>query len=209
MQVLPEYNAPYIIDSLTAPLVIKRNWIFNAQMLDFMLSPITYLEETTGAAIKVRINGSEFWVPASWYILVADTETAQIDTVSIQDCTKKKHTAFSFSPDESNLRVLDIEIAGQSDDPRLLAMTQMTADGDSLELDAAPPTSESPIDPCRSVVHPMIAKGTALVHPVGPVTLRRRDPKTNQPAVIQLSVVIGPHDLWKFIGNKIAGDILS
>ncbi len=199
MQVLPEYNVPYIIDSLSAPLVIKRNWIFNAQYLDFMLSQIQYLEETTGAAIKIRINGSEFWVPASWYILVADTETAQIDTISIQDCTKKKHTAFSFSPDESNLRVLDIDIAGQGEHVRM--ESALSEDGNlALEEPSAP--SESPVDPCRSLVHPMIAKGTALVHPVGPITTRNG--KTHQ-----LSVIIGPHDLYKFIGNKIAGDILS
>jgi len=171
MQVLPDYNKPYIIDSLQAPLVIKHNWIFNGPACDFMLSPIQYLEETTGAVVKVRINGTEFWVPATWYILVTDKETYQIDTVSIQSCASSKHIAFSFSPDEMNLRTLDI----------------MVIDATENEM---------------SLVHPMISKGTALVHPVGP------SPEHFGKSY-QLSVVIGPHDLYKYLANKVVGDIFS
>jgi len=174
MLVLPEYNKPYLIESLHSPLVIKRNWIFHAGMLDFLLNPITYLEETTGESVKIRINGTEFWVPAEWHILTADLETLQVDTVDFESCAKKKHVAFSFSPDESNLRTLDIEIIdfiGKNDEP-------------------------------MSLVHPMIAKETALVHPVGPVKLRTGKE-------VQLSVIIGPHDLYKYLGNKVVGDILS
>lgn len=174
MLVLPEYSKPYMIDSVNAPLVIKNNWIFSGPMLDFMLSPITYLEETTGEAVKVRINGSEFWVPSTWYILVTDPETYQIDTVNIRDCAKKKHIAFSFAPDEMNLRTLDVTVI------------------DAIGED----------DPPMSLVHPMITKGTALVHPVGPSA-----PLLGR--IYQLSVVIGPHDLYKYLSNKVVGDILS
>ena len=97
MLILPEYNKPYTIDSLTAPIVVKHHWVFSAPQTDFMLQAITYLEETQGAAVKVRINNSEFWVPATWNILVTDRETYQLDTVSIADCAKTKHIAFSFS----------------------------------------------------------------------------------------------------------------
>ena len=171
MLILPDYGKPYIIDSLTAPVVIKYNWIFNAPTTDFMLSPITYLEETTGACVKVRINNSEFWVPATWFILVTDKETYQIDTVAITACATTKHIAFSFSPDEMNLRTLDIMV----------------------------------VDYCESmsVVHPMISKGTGLVHPVGPA------PKVGVQNEMHLSVVIGPHDLYKHLTNKVVGDIFS
>lgn len=135
-----------------------------------MLSPILYLEETTGAAIKIRINNSEFWVPSTWYILVTDRDTYQIDTVSIQSCASSKHLAFSFAPDEMKLRTLDITI-----------------------LDYAKE---------MSLVHPAINKGTSLVHPVGP-----------SPQGIgkdyQLSVAIGPYDLYKHLANKVIGDIFS
>lgn len=171
LQILPEYNKPYLIDSLTAPVVVKHNWIFNAALTDFMLAPITYLEETTGAVIKVRINNSEFWVPATWNILVTERETYQIDTVAIKACASTEHLAFSFSPDEMKLRTLEVMVIDYADS--------------------------------MALVHPMINKGTALVHPVGPT------PILNNGKPIQLSVVIGPHDLYKHLANKVIGDIFS
>lgn len=169
MLILPEYNRPYLIDSLTAPVVVKHNWIFHAPSCDFALSPITYLEETTGPAVRARINNYEFWIPTSWNILVTDTETYQLDTVGIESCASTRHIAFSFSPDEMKLRTLDILI----------------------------------VDFCEemAVIHPMINKATALVHPVGP---------SNGPGkILPLSVVIGPHDLYKHIGDKVIGDVFS
>lgn len=170
MLVLPDYGKPYMIDSLTAPVVIKHNWIFHGPTTDFMMSPITYLEETTGAVVKVRINNSEFWVPATWFILVTDRETYQIDTVGIQSCASTKHIAFSFSPDEMKLRTLDIMVVDYAEE--------------------------------MALVHPMISKGTALVCPVGPTPQGIGKP-------LQLSVVIGPHDLYKHLTNKVIGDIFS
>jgi hypothetical protein len=170
MLVLPDYGKPYLIDSLTAPVVIRHNWIFNAQLTDFMLQQITYLEETSGAAVKLRVNNSEFWVPATWHILVTDTETYQLDTVSVQSCAQTKHIAFSFSPDEMNLRTLPIDVIDYVED--------------------------------ISLVHPMINKGCALVHPVGPSP-------TFHGKQIQLNVVIGPHDLYKHLTNKVVGDVMS
>jgi len=170
MLILPDYGRPYVIDSLTAPVVVKHNWVFNAPATDFMLAPILYLEETTGAAIKIRVNNSEFWVPSTWQILVTDRETYQIDTVTIQSCASTKHIAFSFSPDEMKLRTLDITILDYAEE--------------------------------MSLVHPAINKGTALVHPVGP------SPK-GIGKEHQLSVVIGPHDLYKHLTDKVIGDIFS
>lgn len=170
MLVLPDYGRPYLIDSLTAPVVIKHHWVFSAPLTDFMLQQITYLEETTGAAVKLRVNNSEFWVPSTWNILVTDRETYQLDTVAVSACASASHIAFSFSPDEMNLRTLDIAVIDYAE--------QM------------------------SLVHPMINKGCALVHPVGPVP-------TFHGKQIQLSVVIGPHDLWKHLQNKVVGDVMA
>ncbi len=169
MQILTDFNKPYIIDSLTAPVVVKYNWIFHGPTTDFMLQQIHYLEETTGAAVKVRINNTDFWIPALWNILVTDKETYQIDTVGIQSCASIKHVAFAFSPDESKLRTLDISIVDYCDK--------------------------------MSIVHPMINKSTALVHPVGP--------SVGYGKQVQLAVVIGPHDLAKHLTNKVVGDVLE
>lgn len=172
MLVLPEYNRPYILDSLTAPVVIKHNWMFNGPMCDFVLSPILYLEETSGPAVKVRINNSEFWIPESWKILVTDTETYQLDTVNISSCANIQHQAFAFVADELKLKILDISVIDHIDN--------------------------------MSVVHPMINKGMSLVHPVGPELQFGKNGKQ-----LQLSVIIGPHDLYKFLAGKVVGDLFS
>ena len=120
MQVLPEFNKPILIDSLTAPIVIKYNWMFSGHLLDFLLTPITYLEETSGSAVKVRINNFDFWIPATWFILVVDSDTLQIDTVSITSCASNKHYAYPFSPQEMNLKSLDVRVLDYSDDMSLV-----------------------------------------------------------------------------------------
>lgn len=170
MLVLPDFNRPYLIDSLTAPVVIKHHWIFNAPQTDFMLEQIKYLEETTGAAVKLRVNNSEFWIPSTWYILVTDRETYQLDTVQVTACASTGHIAFSFSREEMNLRTLDIAVVDYAES--------------------------------MSLVHPMINKGCALVHPVGPAP-------TFNGKQLQLSVVVGPHDLWKHLQNKVVGDVMA
>jgi hypothetical protein len=170
MLCLPDYNKPYILSSLTAPVVVRHHWIFKGDLCDFMLSPITYLEETSGAAVKVRINNFEFWIPATWNILVTDRDTFQLDTVSIQSCASVKHDVFVFSPNEMKLRTLTAEVIDYQENSAL--------------------------------VHPMINKGTALVHPIGPsINIREKD--------MQLAIAIGPHDLYKHLANKVVGDIFS
>lgn len=170
MLVLPDYGKPYLIDSLTAPVVIRHHWVFNAMQTDFMLQQITYLEETTGAAVKLRINNSDFWVPSTWSILVTDRETYQLDTVTVSSCSSSKNLAFSFSPEEMNLRTLDIDVVDYTES--------------------------------ISLVHPMINKGCSLVHPVGPSPILHGKQ-------LQLAVMIGPHDLYKHLTNKVVGDVMS
>jgi hypothetical protein len=170
MQVLPEFNKPYILESLTSPIVIKHCWMFNAPACDFWLEPIKYLEETTGPVLKVRINNTEFWVPSDWNILVTDRDTCQLDTVPIQSCASVRHEAFAFVSDELKLRTLEVMVLDYNSE-------------------------------ATSVVHPMINKGMALVHPVGPAYGGGRP--------VQLSVIIGPHDLHKHLNGKIVGDLFS
>jgi hypothetical protein len=173
MLILPDYSKPYLIDSLTAPIIVKYHWIFSGPQADFMLSPITYLEETTGEALKVRINDSEFWIPKSWNILVTDKDTAKVDTVPIKSCATVKHSIFAFSTNETRLRTLDAEII-----------------------------DETPYDTRMSLVHPMITKGTMLVHPVGPAFIQNSKDT-------HLCVVIGPHDLYKYLSDLSIGDLIT
>lgn len=55
--------------------------------------------------------------------------------------------------------------------------------------------------PKASVVHPMIPKGSAMIHPTGPETSHGRS--------IFYGIVCGPHDLHRWVGGKTVGDILG
>ena len=86
MLVLPDYGHPYIIDSVSGPVVPKYSWFYDVSLNDFVLRPIRLLEETIGTTVKVRINNFDFNVPASWNLLVVDEDTKLVDTVPITQC---------------------------------------------------------------------------------------------------------------------------
>jgi len=75
------------------------------------------LEETIGPTVKVRINAFDFFVPASWYILVADEDTKQVDTVPITQCSSSSFKAFMMHPqlnryELSSIQLLDLDLQG-------------------------------------------------------------------------------------------------
>lgn len=169
MLALTDFNKPYLISSLSEPMVAKHHWIFSGQMLDFTLAPIEYLEETSGPAVKVEINGLEFLVPTSWHILITENETYQLDTVPIANCAKIECLAFIMTPDNMKFRTSPVKV---------------------LEF-----------IPHAQLVHPMINKGTALQHPVGLICERDN--------FFQATVSIGPFDLYKYLTEKVVGDLIS
>lgn len=110
MLFLSDLNKPFIVDSLSQPMVVTHHWVFSAHMLDFKISNISYLEESSGPAIKLRINGFSFFVPATWNILIADDDTYQVDTIPVTSCANAKYHAFAMSPTDSKLRMMEVTI---------------------------------------------------------------------------------------------------
>lgn len=110
MLICPEWNRPLIVESLTTPLLATHFWCFSGPMNDYVLAPIAYLEETSGAAIKIRINELEFLVPSSWHVLVSDPNTYQLDTVPIAACSNALTHAVAMSPDDSKYRLFPITV---------------------------------------------------------------------------------------------------
>lgn len=53
----------------------------------------------------------------------------------------------------------------------------------------------------RSCIHPMIPKGSAMIHPTGPELSHGKQ--------IFYGIVCGPHDLGRYITAKTVGDILG
>lgn len=167
MLICPDWNKPLIIENLNSPMVATHFWTFSGPMCDYCLSPITYLEETNGPIITVKINEIEFNIPTSWFILVADPDTYQLDTIPIGSCSSTLYHAVAMSPDDSRYRLLPITV------------TNFLSSGEC--------------------VHPMMQKGHAMQHPVGLAYAHEK--------CVNLTVTIGPFDLYKYIENLAVGDI--
>lgn len=110
MLVMPEFQKPYSITSLTSPIVIKYHWVFSAHQLDWMLGPINYLEDTTGPLVRVMIEGFEFDIPAAWNILIVDDDTYTVDTVPLSKCATTQFKAFLMSPSSSRITISTINV---------------------------------------------------------------------------------------------------
>ena len=110
MLILPDFNKPYIIDGYNSPILPKWFWTFSATMFDFTLSPITFIEENNGTAIKLLINGLEFYVPYNWYILVSDYDTSQLDWIPIQECAVVENYAYLMSTLDNTTRLASIKV---------------------------------------------------------------------------------------------------
>jgi hypothetical protein len=110
MQILPEYCYPYLIDSVSGPIVPKHAWFYDVTHNDFMLKPIVMLEETTGPTVTVLINGLTFTMPASWNILIVDEETKAVDTVVITQCSSSAFRAFMMHPQLNRYELAPIQL---------------------------------------------------------------------------------------------------
>ncbi len=97
MLLFDEYNRTIIIDDLLTPITIDYFWVLDLELKDFTLSEIKMLEAITGPAVCLEINGFRFWVPTSWFILIVDEETNEIDLIQIPEGSGKSFTALGGS----------------------------------------------------------------------------------------------------------------
>ena len=110
MKFISELNAPYNLTKIDQPLGVTHKWVFNAQQEDFFLTPITYLGETYGPALKLEINGEQITLPLLWGILVVDTTTYQVDSIPVSSCANAEYHAYLFSPTDSKLNTAKINV---------------------------------------------------------------------------------------------------
>lgn len=115
MIILPEFQKPYLLETTTSAIVAKYYWAFSATMLDYTILPLNYLEETTGVAIKLDINGFECLVPYNWHILISDPDTLSLDYIPIRECATIQSYALTMTPIDGKFRLLDIKITGVED----------------------------------------------------------------------------------------------
>ena len=111
MIILPEFQKPYIIDSHNSPILPRYYWSFQAaNLFDFTLSALTFIEENTSTVLKVLIRGLECYIPYNWYIMIADAETSQLDWIPINECIPNVQHAYLMSPSDSKTRITPIQV---------------------------------------------------------------------------------------------------
>jgi len=98
MLIFDDNSKAILLDSIYTPLVTQHMWILDLNMMDFTLNPITILEEITAPSMTISIHGFEFWLPATWYMLVYDMETMQLDTVCVEDLPGREFNALVSGP---------------------------------------------------------------------------------------------------------------
>jgi hypothetical protein len=138
-------------------------------MLDFKLEGLTYLEETTGPTVRIRVQNLEIDVPTGWHLLAVDKETYLVDSIPVTATATFEQNILLFSPEDSNPTTTKVTIID--------------------------------FNPRQSVFHPMVPKGSAMIHPTGPEMSHGKS--------IFYGIVCGPYDLHRWVSQKTIGDILT
>lgn len=89
-----ELNHPYEIASVTTPLATDKVWMYDFDSKRFELRVIDCaIDEYVGPTATVSVGGTITNVPLGWHVLVCDSETADVDTIPIQQCISQKFEA--------------------------------------------------------------------------------------------------------------------
>lgn len=102
MLILNEDNQTILLDSIYAPVLSDYFWCLDTTDQDFMLAPLTVLEEITAPTFTISLGGFNFDVPSSWNILIYDNETMQIDSIDLGSASGKDFRAFIYGPQENH-----------------------------------------------------------------------------------------------------------
>ena len=110
MKILPEYNFEYDIIDLSSPVIPQYAWFYDVTLNDFLMRPITMLEETVGSTVTAKINNEIIKIPASWHVLIVDDDTKTVDTVLITQCANSAFKAFTMHPRLNRFEPVSIQL---------------------------------------------------------------------------------------------------
>jgi hypothetical protein len=110
MLIFDENSQPIVIDNLYAPLVSHHLWVLDLAMMDYTLAPFMILEEITCSSITLQVMGFDFTLPSSWFVLVYDEETTQIDVVQVSDLAGAEFTALLYGPKQNKAQPAKITV---------------------------------------------------------------------------------------------------
>lgn len=83
MQFINKLFRPYEINSVTQALTFTDVYTFDAKHLSPKLTAVEYLEEVVCPAVTLEVAGHQVDLPASWHVMIMDTETFSIDTIPV------------------------------------------------------------------------------------------------------------------------------
>lgn len=98
MLMFNEDNDTVRLDSLTQPMLSEYFWVLDLPELDFMLTPLLSLEQTTGPALELMIGNYSHIIPTTWNLLICDEDTLQVDVIQVSELAGREMTAFSYGP---------------------------------------------------------------------------------------------------------------
>lgn len=146
MQFINKLFRPYEINSVAQALTFTDIYTFDAKLCKPTLSAVEYLEEVTCPTVTLEVAGTSVEIPASWHVMIMDTETFTIDTIPVGLAQVYPNTApgYTFVNNSGILKMTK---------PTKTQMigTRYSADG--------------------IFVHPSISKHMAFIIPVGAATI--------------------------------------
>jgi hypothetical protein len=110
MIILPDFEKPYIIDEFHSPILPKHFWIFSASLFDFTLAPLSFIEETSSALVKIMVDGFQLLVPYNWHIIVTDPYTNTLDSIPVHECSAVYSFAMVMATGDSKVRSHPIQV---------------------------------------------------------------------------------------------------
>ena len=81
MQFINKLFRPYEINSVAQALTFTDIYTFDAKLCKPTLSAVEYLEEVICPTVTLEVAGASVEIPASWHVMIMDTETFSIDTI--------------------------------------------------------------------------------------------------------------------------------
>lgn len=100
MLIFNDNNETIILDSIHTPIMSDSFWILDLGQRDFTITPLLILEEIIAPSMRILINGFEFYLPATWNVLVIDEDTSQLDLIEASNLAGKDFQAFTYGPNK-------------------------------------------------------------------------------------------------------------
>lgn len=110
MKIIDEQNHITDLVDITAPVKSDHFWVLDLSMMDYTLAPLVVLEEVTCPTFVVEVAGELFDIPASWNMLIYDSETGDVDLIPLCEMTGRAFTALGFGSARALAKPLPVRI---------------------------------------------------------------------------------------------------